>query len=95
MLPIEAGCMAIITKGIHAGEVVSVIKFIGCLTLKAHGVRATESDHWEIDKNLRFSSIHSKNENVTYRPYRRASWMMRIDGLKFEVEQESKEKAND
>lgn len=79
---IEAGCLAIITRGMYSGCTVTVIKYIGTV------VFFVGHNRWEIDKTV--TSVLGDSIN-----HIRESWLLRIDGGKFETEQESKEKVNE
>lgn len=87
MLPIEAGCKAVVIKGRDTGKdvivgnpVVGDIITDGCLL--------DGNNLWEVDPPLSWGG----GLLLGYCP---EDYLMRIDGGTFETEQESKEKVNE
>jgi len=82
MKPIEAGCLAIVTKGMMTGTVVTCLKFVGRPGMVDNCIFVS-SDLWEVDRMMPFK--------YGDHPYSRESWLMRIDGGNFKQLKETDE----
>ena len=77
MKPIEAGCLAVITRGLYSGSEVTVLKYIGRLDYYLHHNR------WEVNKVL----TDTIGRQINHIP---EDWLLRVDGYE-ELETEKKE----